>query len=100
VSTDKRVADLPDVATPAEAGLKNADGAIWFGVFMPAKTPAAIIDKMHAAGMKVLSDPATQESLKKLGVAPLPMTPGEMDDLIKRETASNLEVIKAAGIRQ
>jgi tripartite-type tricarboxylate transporter receptor subunit TctC len=100
VSTDRRVADLPEVPTPAEAGLKNADSAIWFGVFVPAKTPAAIIDKFHAAGMKVLSDPATQESLKKLGVEPLPMTPAEMDDLVRRETASNLEVIKAAGIQQ
>jgi tripartite-type tricarboxylate transporter receptor subunit TctC len=100
VSTDKRVADLPDVPTPSEAGLKNADSAIWFGVFVPAKTPAAIIDRLHAAGMKVLGDPATQESLKKLGVDPLPMTPAEMDDLVKRETASNLDVIKAAGIQQ
>jgi len=100
VSTDKRVADLPDVPTPSEAGLENADSAIWFGVFVPAKTPAAIIDRFHAAGMKVLGDPATQASLKKLGVDPLPMTPAEMDDLVKRETASNLEVIKAAGIQQ
>jgi len=100
VSTDKRVADLPDVPTPAEAGLKNADSAIWFGVFVPAKTPGAIIDRFHAAGVKVLNDPATQESLKKLGVEPLPMSPAEMDDLVKRETASSLEVIKAAGIQQ
>jgi tripartite-type tricarboxylate transporter receptor subunit TctC len=100
VSTDKRVADLPDVPTPAEAGLKNAESAIWFGVFVPAKTPEAIIEKLHTAGMKVLGDPATQESLKKFGVEPLPMTPAEMDDLVKRETASNLEVIKAAGIQQ
>jgi tripartite-type tricarboxylate transporter receptor subunit TctC len=100
VSTDKRVADLPDIPTPAEAGLKNAESAIWFGVFVPAKTPGAIIEKLHAAGMKVLGDPVTQESLKKFGVEPLPMTPAEMDDLVKRETTSNLEVIKAAGIQQ
>jgi tripartite-type tricarboxylate transporter receptor subunit TctC len=100
VSTDKRVADLPDIPTPAEAGLKNAESAIWFGVFVPAKTPGAIIEKLHAAGTKVLGDPAMQESLKKFGVEPLPMTPAEMDDLVKRETASNLEVIKAAGIQQ
>jgi tripartite-type tricarboxylate transporter receptor subunit TctC len=99
VSTGKRVADLPDVPTPAEAGLKNAESAIWFGVFVPAKTPGVIIAKLHAAGVKVLGEPATQESLKKFGVEPLPMTPAEMDDLVKRETASNLEVIKAAGIQ-
>jgi tripartite-type tricarboxylate transporter receptor subunit TctC len=100
VSTDKRVADLPEVPTPSEAGLTNADSAIWFGVFVPAKTPAAIIDKLHAAGEKVLSDPAMRASLKQLGVEPLPMTPAAMDDLIKRETAANLDVIKAAGIQQ
>jgi tripartite-type tricarboxylate transporter receptor subunit TctC len=100
VSTPKRVADLPDVPTPVEIGLKDADSAIWFGVFVPAKTPRDIVEKLHAAGQKVLSDPATQASLKKLGVEPMPMAPGEMDDLVKRETAANLELIKAAGIKQ
>ena len=46
----QRVADLPDVPTPAEIGLKDADSAIWFGVFMPAKTPRDIVEKFHAAG--------------------------------------------------
>ncbi len=40
VSTDRRAADLPDVPTPREAGLKDADSTTWIGVFMPAKTPA------------------------------------------------------------
>jgi tripartite-type tricarboxylate transporter receptor subunit TctC len=100
VSTPKRVADLPEVPTPLEAGLKDADSEIWFGVFVPAKTPRDIVAKLHAAGVKVLTDPAMQESLKKLGVETQPMTPAEMDQLVKRETAANLEVIKAAGIKQ
>jgi tripartite-type tricarboxylate transporter receptor subunit TctC len=99
VSTNKRVADLPDVPTPAEIGLKNADSAIWFGVFVPAKTPRDIVERLHAAGEKVLSDPMTQESLKKLGVEPMPLGPKDMDDLVVRETAANLELIKAAGIK-
>jgi tripartite-type tricarboxylate transporter receptor subunit TctC len=100
VSTPKRVADLPDVPTPLEAGLKDADSEIWFGVFMPSKTPRDIIEKFHAAGVKVLTEPAMQDSLKKLGVEALPMTPAEMDDLVKRETVANMEVIKGAGIKQ
>ena len=100
VSTPKRVADLPDVPTPLEAGLKDADSTIWFGVFMPSKTPRDIVERFHAAGVKVLTDPATQASLKKLGVEALPMAPKEMDDLVVRETAANMEVIKAAGIKQ
>ena len=99
VSTNKRVADLPDVPTPAEIGLKNADSTIWFGVFVPAKTPRDIVERLHAAGEKVLSDPMTQESLKKLGVEPMPLGPKDMDDLVMRETAANLELIKAAGIK-
>jgi len=100
VSTPKRVPDLPEVPTPLEAGLKDADSAIWFGVFMPSKTPRDIIEKFHAAGVKVLTKPAMQDSLKKLGVEAMPMTPPEMDDLVKRETAANMELIKAAGIKQ
>jgi tripartite-type tricarboxylate transporter receptor subunit TctC len=100
VSTDKRVADLPDVPAPPEIGLKNADSAIWFGVFVPAKTPSDVVERLHAAGVKVLAEPAMQASLKQLGVEPSPMTPAEIDDLVKRETAVNLDVIKAAGIKQ
>jgi len=99
VSTNKRVADLPEVPTPAEIGLKNADSRIWFGVFVPAKTPRDIVEQLHAAGEKVLSDPMMQESLKKLGVEPMPLGPKDMDDLVARETAANLELIKAAGIK-
>ena len=100
VSTPKRSADLPDVPTPGEAGLKGAETPIWYGVFVPAKTSREIVDKIHAAGTKVLTEPAMQASLKKLGVEALAMTPVEMDGLIVRDIAANLEVIKAAGIKQ
>jgi tripartite-type tricarboxylate transporter receptor subunit TctC len=99
VSTPQRLADLPDVPTPLEAGLQGADSAIWFGVLMPAKTPRDIVEKFHAAGQKVLADPAMKDSLKKLGVETVPMTPAEMDDLVKREIPANMELIKAAGIK-
>lgn len=99
VSTPKRLAELPDVPTPEEAGLKGADSAIWFGVFMPSKTPSDIIEKFHAAGRRVLDSPQMQRSLQQLGVEAWPMTPKEMDDLVVRETAANLLMIKAAGIK-
>lgn len=99
VSTAKRVPDLPDVPTPVDIGLKDADSLIWFGVFMPAKTPRDIVERLHAAGVKVLNDPATQASLKKLGVEPMPLSPKQMDELVVREVAANFELIKAAGIK-
>jgi tripartite-type tricarboxylate transporter receptor subunit TctC len=99
VSTNKRAPDLPDVPTPADIGLKEADSQIWFGVFVPAKTPRDIVEKLHAAGLKVLADPAMQASLKKLGIEPMPLSPKEMDELVAREMAANLELIQRAGIK-
>ena len=98
VSTPKRVAELPDVPTPLDIGLKNADSVFWLGVFMPAKTPRDIVEKFHAAGEKLLAEPAMQESLRKLGVETQPMTTAEMDAFVARETADYMAVIKAAGI--
>ncbi len=98
ISTSKRVTDLPDVPTPAEAGLKNAESIFWLGVFMPAKTPRDIVEKFHDTGTRLLAEPAMRESLTRLGVEPFPMTPAEMDAFVAREIAENREVIKAAGI--
>src|SRR3954470_21637964 len=99
VSTPKRAVELPEIPTPEEVGLKGADSAIWFGVFVPSKTPREIVAKLHAAGTKVLSEPAMQESLKKLGVETSSIAPEEMDALVVRETAATTAVINAAGIK-
>jgi tripartite-type tricarboxylate transporter receptor subunit TctC len=99
VSTPKRAAELPDVPTPAEAGLKNAESAFWLGVFMPSKTPRDIIDKFYGAGTRLLAEPSMQESLTRLGIEPFPMTPAEMDAFVAQEIADNLQVIRAAGIK-
>jgi tripartite-type tricarboxylate transporter receptor subunit TctC len=99
ISTPKRSADLPDVPTPAEAGLKNAESVFWLGVFMPAKTPRDVVERFHDAGIKLLAEPSMRESLTKLGVEPFPMTPAEMDAFVAHEIADNLELIKAAGIK-
>ncbi len=99
VSTPKRIADLPDVPSPAEAGLKDADSAIWFGVFVPSKTPKEIVDKLYVTGTRVLANPDMQRDLKKLGVEPWPMRPEEMDALIAKQTIASAELVKAAGIK-
>jgi tripartite-type tricarboxylate transporter receptor subunit TctC len=98
ISTAKRAADLPDVPTPAEAGLKNAESIFWLGVFMPAKTPREVVARFHDAGTRVLAEPGMRETLTRLGVDPFPMTPAEMDSFVAREIAENLALIKAAGI--
>jgi tripartite-type tricarboxylate transporter receptor subunit TctC len=66
---------------------------------MPAKTPRDIVDKFHAAAVKVLATPELQARLKKLAVDPMPMTPAEIDKFVVKELASNEKLIKAAGVK-
>lgn len=99
VSTPNRVADLPDVPAPSEVGLKDADSAIWFGIFVPSKAPKEVVDRIYASGTKVLAMPDMQAGLKKLGVEPWPMKPGEMDALVAKQTVASAELVKAAGIK-
>jgi tripartite-type tricarboxylate transporter receptor subunit TctC len=99
VSTPKRVSDLPDVPSPPDVGLKDADSAIWFGVFVPSKAPKEVIDKLYVTGTRVLANPDMQRDLKKLGVEPWPMKPDEMDALVAKQTVASAALVKAAGIK-
>jgi tripartite-type tricarboxylate transporter receptor subunit TctC len=66
---------------------------------MPAKTPRDVIDRFHAAGIKVLATPAMRQKLRQLAVDPIPMTPVETNTFVAHEIAANGKLIKAAGIQ-
>jgi len=99
VSTPTRASDLPDVPTPVDLGYKDATTIVWYAVFMPAKTPRDIVEKFHAAAVKVLATPEMKAKLKKLAVDPMPMTPAEIDKFVVSELESNGKLIKAAGVK-
>jgi tripartite-type tricarboxylate transporter receptor subunit TctC len=99
VSTPTRASALPDVPTSLQAGYPNSDLIIWYGVFMPSKTPRDIVEKFHTAAVKVLATPSMRQKLKQLAVDPMPMTPAEMDKYVASEISANEKVIKAAGIK-
>jgi tripartite-type tricarboxylate transporter receptor subunit TctC len=99
VSSLKRSAALPEVPTTLEAGYPNSDYVFWVGVFAPAATPRAIIDRLHDETAKVLADPAMRDTLKKLGADPMEMTPAEFDTYIRSEFGVNAALVKAAGIK-
>jgi tripartite-type tricarboxylate transporter receptor subunit TctC len=96
VSTPARASDLPNVPAPRDLGLVNAETIVWYAVFMPSKTPRDIVEKFHAAAMKVLATPDMKAKLKKLAVDPMPMTPAELDKFVVSELARNGKLIKAA----
>jgi tripartite-type tricarboxylate transporter receptor subunit TctC len=99
VSTPTRAADLPAVPTTLEAGYPNSDSTIWYGVFMPARTPRDIVERFHAVGAKLLATPAMRQKLKQLAVDPMLLTPSDMDRFVADEIAANGKLIKAAGIQ-
>jgi tripartite-type tricarboxylate transporter receptor subunit TctC len=96
----KRAASLPDVPTTAEAGLPTfqVDGG-WFGMFAPAKTPRAIIDKLNLETRKALADAAVVKRLQGLGVEPAPMSPEEFAKYLREETAKYADYVRIAGVR-
>lgn len=98
-STPQRASALPDVPTSLEAGYANSDYTVWYGVFMPAKTPRAIVDKFYTTTTKVIQTPAMQQKLAELAVDPMPMSPAEFDKLVETEIKANERLIKAARLK-
>jgi tripartite-type tricarboxylate transporter receptor subunit TctC len=99
VSSAKRSSTLPDVPTTLEAGLVDSDYNYWMGMFVPAKTPRAVIDKLYEETQKALQLPAVQDKFKPQGIEPMPMTSAEFDELIKKEVTANIALVKAAGLK-
>jgi tripartite-type tricarboxylate transporter receptor subunit TctC len=99
VSTTRRNPTLPDVPTLADGGLKNADSALWFGVWAPAGTPPEIVQKISADTRRALADPGVKEKLHALGNDTMDMSPVEFAKFVRDEIAIYQNVITAAGIK-
>ena len=98
VGTTTRSPVLPNVPSLVEAGLPNAAYTFWVGLFAPAKTPQAIVDRMHAEVAKVLAQPDVKDRLDKLGANPMPMEQKAFEKYLDDETAAAAALVKAAGI--
>jgi tripartite-type tricarboxylate transporter receptor subunit TctC len=99
VCTQKRTASLPDVPTTTELGYLDSDYNFWMGMFVPAKTDRAILEKLRAETQKALADAAVVDKLKPQGMEPMPLSPAEFDALVKKEVPDNIALVKAAGIK-
>ncbi len=99
VSSDTRDPTLPDVPTVSEAGVPGFDVRIWFGLFAPAGTPPAIIDKLHAEVVRILALPDVKAQYAARGLAATSNSPAEFSAYVKREFDKWAVVVKAAGIR-
>lgn len=97
-SGKKRSPALPNLPTMEESGVKNFEYAPWYGVFMPAGTPADVVQKMHDAINQALADPAIADKLSKQGIEISPMTKEEFASIVNADVVKWGKTIKTLGI--
>lgn len=99
VTGPKRTPAAPEIPTVAEAGVPGYEVTTFYGVSVPAKTPRPVIDRLHAAIVKVLNAPDIRDRLKGLGAEPVGNTPEQYTAFMQNEIAKWTKVIRAAGIK-
>jgi len=99
VSSAKRVATLPDVPTLAEAGFPGVEDYTWIGIFFPAGTPRAIVQKLNDAVNRALHDAAIRQRLDQLAFDPVGGSPQDFADYLKQEIPKWAKVVRAAKVK-
>ena len=97
-AAEKRASALPDVPTMAEAGMRDFNTSLWFGLLAPAGTPRPVIEKLADAARKAMHAPEAVETLRKQGYEPLDGGPDEFATFLRSEITRWSEVARAAGL--
>ena len=99
IASNKRHPELPDLPTIGEQGVSGYVTTIWIAFFLPAKTPAAIVDKMNQDLRAILQRPDVKERFTKLGMQASPSSSNDLDALLKQELALWTKVVKEGNIK-
>jgi tripartite-type tricarboxylate transporter receptor subunit TctC len=99
VAAAKRNPQLPDVPTMEEAGVKGVEMSAWYGVYAPANTPKAVIDKLNAEINKVIAMPETQARLSAIGADLTPMSQAQFQAFHNAENQRYGELIRKKNIK-
>jgi len=99
VNAARRSAILPELPTLAEAGIKDAEYPIWFGLFAPAGAPREIVERLNRETLKALQMPKVRERLAGLGVDTMPMSPDEFAAHVAREVSLNEGLARKASLK-
>jgi tripartite-type tricarboxylate transporter receptor subunit TctC len=99
VTTAKRVPAAPEMPTLAESGLPGFDVAPWWGFFLPAKTPPAIVARLHSDAIAILAEPEIRKRMQDLGSILVGSTPEELARHLQAEMAKWGPIIRDANIR-
>lgn len=92
---------LPDVPTATEAGMSGIDMVVWNALFAPKGTPPEVVEKLNAALLKAITDPASREKFLQLGAEPPPenqRSPQALREVHAADVAKWGEVIRSANV--
>lgn len=95
IAGTKRMTALPNVATLAEQGIKDAEAISWVGMMAPAKTPRAVIDRLNREVNRALAAPDVKEILDRQGLEIAGGSPRDFSAFIKVEVAKLEKLVKA-----
>ena len=99
ITMPKRTQYLPDVPTATEQGHPQLDVNSWVGLLAPAKTPPAIIEKLHAAITRIMATPEMKTHVVNNGADPMALGPKAFGEFLQAESAKWAQVAKAANLR-
>ena len=100
VTSAKRAKALPDLPTIAESGVPGYDMSGWFGMFAPARTPKAIVERLSAEANRGVHQPDFATRAEAQGTEVVGSSPGELAKLVKTELETWRKVVANAGLRQ
>ncbi|MGO4328178.1 Bug family tripartite tricarboxylate transporter substrate binding protein [Cupriavidus sp. 2TAF22] len=97
IASQRRSAQLPEVKTLSELGVKGLDAGVWFGMVVKAGTPDAIISRLNEEALKALKSPEIVRRFTDQGLEPMPMTPPQFGAFLNSENARWAPLVKASG---
>lgn len=98
VATRQRLASAPQVPTFAEAGLPGFSGGTWFGLFAPAKTPRAVVDRINGEAVSLLNSPELSKAFADRGILASPQSPEEFGRFVQSEVNKWKDLAGKVGI--
>jgi len=99
VAAKERLAQLPDVPTIAEGGVKDFEASSWFGLVAPGKTPRPVVNRLAEETARALKDPEMQARFAQSGARLVGNTPDQFAAMVTTERARWEKIIRAAGIK-
>jgi len=99
VTSARRSSSVPDLPPVAEGGVAGYEAIGWFGLLVPAATPAAVVEKLSADANRVLNDPEVKQRMLALGAEPSANTPAQFAAFIRADQAKWSKLMRERGIQ-